>query len=356
MRKLLFCSFIFENGGSSHLNTELVRILSKRFDITLLSNKEFLTDEISNINLIEHQSYAVRSGFSNIIGIFRNMWIAARTERKIKPDIVLISVYETKYFVFGRLFFKDKKSLAIVENNNIDHLDKWINKACYSLYSKKIKHFVFEEFIREYLINKYNIPSNMVYVLPHVLYKSENEDSNNAGIFQCVALSTSNDEQKISELMEAENEFGILINRNTRMFIKSKSIEFDDGFLVVKKGFIPADYYNELTNSCRLIYAPFRSDYKYRMSGWVIDGFSAHKRVVATSFMLAKEYAILYPELISVCDNAIETLNLICELSSSDALIDFSRYEYDHSEELIINTVSRAIHDEEHRSQSPLEL
>ena len=62
MKKLLFCTFVFEKGGASHHNTELIKLLSTRFDITLLSKREFLTSEIENVDLIENDSYAIRRG------------------------------------------------------------------------------------------------------------------------------------------------------------------------------------------------------------------------------------------------------------------------------------------------------
>jgi hypothetical protein len=348
VKKLLFCTFVFEKGGASHHNTELIKLLSTRFDITLLSKREFLTSEIENVDLIENDSYAIRRGVKNVFGILKNMSIAAKCAKKLKPDIVLISVYETRSFAIGRLLFERNTNIAVIENNNIDLLTKWLNRICYKSFAKSVKHFVFESYIGEYIAEKYRIPDNLIYVMPHIMYPSESpprRDDKCETDFDCVALSNSNDESTIAKIIESERDNSILKKNNIRMFIKSRKTEFDNDYLVVKTGFIPIEDYHAMIDNCKIVYTPFPKSYKYRMSGSIIDSFSSHKRVVSSSFLLAEEYSRLYPNIIQVEDNpkdALELISKLCRLELSSCSTDFSKFEKDHSNSRMLSAVEEA--------------
>ncbi|MBP3793157.1 MAG: hypothetical protein ILA24_03850 [Ruminococcus sp.] len=311
--RILFCDFIFQKGNA-HVDTELVKSFVRNNKVTVMANHDRLTEKICGVDFVENKHYYRKKGTLKIYwGILRNMYLAAKYANSHKPDLVFISVYETRMFLLGRLFFKNKKNIVIMENANIDYLSQKSHLFFYKKYSNKVFHAVYEEYMKDYLVKEIAVPSERIFVVPHPCYNYSFQNAITQ--YDCIAISGSNDEDIIREFVQYENKTHRLKDAGIKVLIKSKNTKFDDGFLKVDNTYYSNEEYNSLYSSARVIFTPFPKTYKYRMSGCFVDSFSHKKPVISSPIMLAKYYEKKYPNIISTSDNMDSIFNGIIQYS-----------------------------------------
>lgn len=350
MRILLFDA-LFPRGHKVQ-NNSFIRLLDKMGVDLYICAEHGWFELNNNVHLIKKSWVRPGENSSNAfiyrMKILQNFKMLESAIKETNPDIVFIVSYDIlSLAVFFPRLIKFRKKFLLLEHNNVDQLNNKIKRIAYALFKNFFHHLVFEDFIRKRLI-ELGVKANLISIIPHLYNQKINlpsVDKNDESIdhFHCVALSSSNDDSLISKIIEYENQKQILRKNNIRVFIKSKTLDYDDGYLVVKRGYIPSEQYDSLIRKCKVSYAPFESVYQYRMSGWIVDSFSAHKCVVATSFKLAVEYEKLYPGLIYVCDEPVAALDLICDLCKSNEKKQFDKFEYDHSEHLILKAFQQVM-------------
>ncbi|WKV08000.1 hypothetical protein Q2T46_10640 [Thermoanaerobacterium sp. CMT5567-10] len=187
----------------------------------------------------------------------------------------------------------------------------------------KVEHVVFEEFIKDCLMETHEINSEKVHVLPHQL--NENILKDNYQKYACVGLSNSNDENIISEIVKKENQEKILKKAKCKVILKSKVINFDDGFLKVLN-----NYLDDM---------PFPSTFKYRMSGTLVDAFSNNKIILCSNITLMDYYSKEYPsicKIIESVDDFFEYVIKINKLEINEQLNEFEIFKNSHSEDKIV--------------------
>lgn len=335
--KILFLDFLYPNGHT-RLNTLLIEYLSSFSNVIVPIpdghyEKVALKAEVIEDDVFKIEAGKVRSRLSTL----RIMWQSAALVRKKKPDYIFISSYDTLTFAIGRLFFPRNQKIFLLHHNNIDQLSNRIKRWAFSSYLNKVKHLVFEDFIKSYLMDKYNLNGDSIQILPHPLYINSvrNDDK---PIYDCVGLSNSNNETIISQIIELEKKEAVFSKGNRKVILKSKTQEFDNGNLKIVRGYLNSDLYDHYINNSRSIYIPFPLSYKNRMSGTLVDALSNEKIVFGSDIPLIKSYSLKYPEICKVVygteDIVYQILN-IGPIAHNTQLQDFENFKDAHSEERI---------------------
>ncbi len=340
---ILFCDFIFQKGNA-HVDGEIIKCMMNNHNVTILANKDRYPEYYLEANYVENKHYIREKGTIRIyFGILRNMILAARYANKNKPDVIFISVYETRSFALGRKFFKDRDKIIVLENANIDQLSNNSFRTFYDFYKNKIHHVVYEGYMKDYLTNTIGIQEELISVIPHPCYKSQ-ICTNPITKYDCIAISGSNDEQIIEEFILFEKNNGILKSNGIKVLIKSKKFQYDDGFLIVKNEYFTNEEYERLYEGCKVVYAPFPSSYKYRMSGCFVDSFSHRKPVVSSPILLAEYYKKKYPEIMyteSKIDDVIHRIITLIHNQIDDK--NFDSFLKNHSTDSLDNALCEMI-------------
>lgn len=344
--KILFCDFLFENGNR-HVDNFVIDLLAQDNDVYLAMNEDFVCREFinkKNVHILGNKYKETPSRYrKKLIQCLKRMFLASQYDRRINADIIYVSVYDTRVFSLGQFFFRNKKRIYIVENNNIDFLRFKSYRKAYNTFSNKVHHIVYEGLFKDFICNKMGVNSDLVHVIPHVQYRNEYSEDDSVidpnFIFDCIAISGSNEDLFIKELIRFEETYCLFEKNRIRVLIKSHKIKYETPYLKVICDYIPIDKYNQLYKQCKVVYAPFPSSYKYRMSGCYVDSFSNHRPIVATDIELAKYYHERYGNIIKPCSSIRESVDEIVYFCNNNVCLNFDRFERDHS----IDEVNKAL-------------
>ncbi len=346
--KILYLDFLCPVG---HLNLDINQIkrLSNIGDVYVISQKGRYTELPSNVRNIEKKSIEIKQGkFSNRMSSLKTMLISAIESRRIDHDYIIVSSFETIMFALGRYLFNKKDRIILFHHFNTDELSSRVKAFFFRTYMNKVTHIVFSEFIRDHLINKFGVNPRHVFVLPHHMNKIS-ITKGNAKEYQCVGLSSSNDENIIESIIRKEEKENLLKQMKIKVVLKSKEFEYDNGYLKVVKGYLEKEVYSDFIDNAQSIYMPFPNRFQFRMSGTLIDALTNNKIVYGSDIPVMRQYSIKYPSICKVVndENAfIETL-----LSNNDnnkKLEDeFDKFKEDHSEERIELILAKILNDSE---------
>jgi hypothetical protein len=334
---ILYLDFL---NPKSHLRLDVNQIstLSKIGKVTVLSPMGRYENLPNDVNLIEKKMLSVKNGkFLNRITSLRSMIISSLISRENKHDCIIVSSFETIAFAIGRLFFKRNSRIIIMHHFNTDELSNKVKATIFRTYMNKVEHIVLEQFIKDRLISDFGIKNCKVHVLPHHM-NIVNLSSQKKHKYNCVGLSNSNDESIISRIVEKEEENSILKTAGCKVVLKSKITEYDNGYLKVVKGFIENGEFEDYIESARSIYMPFPSEFKYRMSGTLVDALSNSKLVYGSDIVLMNHFASRYPAICKVINTAEDFFEYIINNRfnlNDEQLKDFNRFRHDYSTERI---------------------
>lgn len=343
--KILFCDLLLQKGNK-HVDECMLSILSEDNDVYYLSD-EIRSDQPN----ITYKTFCSNKNPSKIIPyyftLFRRMIECAKYAKLINPDVICFSTYENRVFPLGLPFFVKKNHIVVVENNNIDYLTNRLHYYAYRLFANTVHHIVFEQLFGDYLEKEQQVTKNNIHVVPHIQYRKEYEikqkEDNTTDVYDCIAISGSNDDTIIKDLINYENKNRFLEKNGVKLLIKSHSIQYESTSLKVIGDFIPIKKYNQLFKNCKVVYAPFPYTYKYRMSGCYVDSFSSHKAVVASNIELAKYYNKRYGDIIKPCCNIEETIKAIIYYCNNKVDLDFSLFENEHSYNAVKEALIKAL-------------
>lgn len=342
--KILFLDFLYPKRHVRQ-NITYINCLSKIAKVYVLAPKGRYTNLSSVVEIIERDTLAIKSGkLLNRLSSLKIMFISALIANSIKPDYIFVSTYETIMFAIGRLFFSTKSKFLLLQHYNIDELESKVKRWFFKRYMKKVEHIVFEDFIKDYIIKSFKLDPKKIHLIPHQL--NENFSIANKKKYSCVGLSYSNDENVISEIINTEKQKEILKKAKCKVVLKSKTQEFDNGFLKVIKKYLDDDEYNEYINNSQSIYMPFPLSFRYRMSGTLVDALSNHKVVLASNIPLIQCYASKYPEVCKIINNAEDFFSYVlnAKMIDEDKLYkDFKRFKEEHGEERIIEALKNML-------------
>lgn len=347
-KRILVMEELDNNRGNKNMAMHTIEILSKIADITVAALPGWFSVLPETATIIEYNvKYKCRiSQVTSFVRSLKHLWEAVKLDRKNHYDYILFLSYHT-VIIYLALFFLhiSGRRVFITHHNNIDTLStSRIKKFFFKQYAPKLNHFVFEPFIKDYLVSEYKVNCNKIFVLPHPKNKYESIDEGNQ--YDCLGISSSNDENWIQSVIDEEKVSGFFRKNQFKVLLRSKITEFDDGYLKVVKGLFTAEEYYNLYLKAKCIVLPFPDTFTYRMSGSIIDALSNRKKVLLSNIPLFYDYQNRYP---NVCQVGIEPKTLAKSIEdltkkacTKEQNKDFDKFDMDHSEEEIKNCLIKA--------------
>jgi hypothetical protein len=344
MKKILIVDFLCAEAHRN-INENLIECFSRSVETTVLSINKYY-HEIKNeweklgIHVIETNINIHNSGkIGTRVFSLKSMSISRQIIKKGDYDLVVVLGFETIAYSIN-VNFSLGKPTVVFHHRNIDELSrKQIYKKSFEHYKNKIFHFVFEKYFRDYLIHDIGIKQDHVYVIPHPV---NNREPFSAGHFSydCVGLSNSNSEEFISEIINSKDKFK---NNKVKILLKSKKTEYADENVIIIKGHLDYNTYNNYILSAKTILVPVLNSYKYRLSGSIYDGLVNKKIVFTTSTFYSTDYGKRYPGICIYVDNIDDLISKISSASYDNNIDSFNLFIMQHSKEETTKRINDAI-------------
>ena len=348
MKKILYMELLDNNYGNKHLDINIISSLVKFANVTVSYYKGFFETVPIGAEEVVYERPQCPYFWGKRIRTywihFKHMLVAANIIRRGEFDTVVFASYHNIMMLLCLLFRNKVGSIYIMSHNNLDNLStSAFGKFIFGIYSKKVNHIVFADFIADYLESEYNIPKDRIISLPHPLNITEHDDLK---LYDCVGISNSNDESWIEKLIELEKKEGVLSSSGNTVILRSKIHEYRNKGLIVIKGYLSDEDYYQYINHARSIFLPFPTDFRYRMSGSIVDAFSSKSKVIGSRIPLFMAFEHKYPAICKTVVDVNEFIEVITagrnvsNINEEEQFCDFLEL---HSQERILNMLKARI-------------
>lgn len=321
------------------LYVDYITALSMNFFVIVYTKKNYFIDEFSENNKISIQDLYVHKGARNRLTRFmRNIYVLHKT-RKVFNRIVenkLILTFDTVSFAYSNLIL-NLHNTYVMHHKNIDELENKVKRTFFKTYMNKVNHIIFEELFAQRLIGL-GVSKSKINVVPHSIHKNQSESISQE--YSIVGLSNSIDDEFISSMISFEKENSYFMRKKIKILMRSKKLEFNNGFLNVVNGRLSDIQYNELIEKTKYMFIQFPPNFNNRVSGALFDGISKGKRIISNRNALVSYYDSRYPSLFTMIEN-IQDISIVLDsngISNSDS---FEAFYKDHSIEKIKNDLFR---------------
>jgi hypothetical protein len=330
------------------LNNKLIYLLTLKANIILLTKDNYY-DDLNSENIKK-----VRTKFF-IPYKKRERWYIRETKLLLnslagwiaiyphKAKKVFFLTFDTINFCVSRIFFL-KKTIYLYHHGNPDGLRYNRYKRFFDFYKNAVNHIVNMDYIQSYLIYNIGVKSKRVFVLTFPI--PEMPSNVNSVIEKrklYIGLSNSNDEKIIDNIIEYENKLQLLKRHNIRLVLRSQERQYNNNDVVevLNKYVLNKDYehYYIIANGVIIIY---QQDYGYRVSGVLLDGLTAGKRVFGRNIPIVSYYAKKYPSNCIVFHTIEELFQKL--IAYKDIAIDVGEYKSflaDHSSQRVLDDLIR---------------
>lgn len=345
--KVLYANLLFGDHifGHKNLDTNILKALKDISDVYLICPVgwyPFPDPKINQIQYSENKIYG-KNRFTYYLTVVSNIYRAIRADRKNKFDYIIFASYDT---ILGCLlsFFKHSKTrVFVIQHENLDQISmSGKTRFFFNLYKNLINHFVFELFIKEYMAKELGVQENKIAVLPHPvnIVKKDRERR-----YDCVAISNSNNEELIQKLLEIQKTQRIFEKKKKKIIMRSRKIEYDDGYLKIFRGFIDESEYDEIIGNAKRLYLPYPDSFRQRVSGNLVDALSNHISVIGSDIPVFNFYAEKYPGICHVTNRIEDVIRMIIQGEDTGLQTDneFNKFVEEHSLEAVKESLSNII-------------
>ncbi len=333
MGKILYIDLLSPSGHKT-FNELTLNALKSEYEVFIVGRKNFIKNEEINLIIPEkffHKSNKIKNRINEIKKI---KWILLNLKDQ-NYDKVVFSSYETISFsIMSKKILNMGKKIMVFNHNNIDEIDKSIiKKFFYTKINKKIIHLVFEDYIKQFLINKKL--KNNIKVIPHIVLKNkiENSDINEKDI-QIFVPSLYHDTLYINRIIKNNN------NNDYKLIIKSKNNYNDKN--VESKAFF--DDYERVFIKSNFILLPLTIDYNYRVSNIINESFSYGKIIFSYKNKLTQFIKKQYPNSIYIIDRNVsinDMIKIYKNVDKSKYQKEQKKYLTEHSKEKFLNAFKK---------------
>lgn len=342
-KKILIYDYLFVQGHI-HPNAHYINLLSKRYDVYVISINGYYNCFLqnNNIKIIDiHTRYSVQKLRKKRIYQIHFCAAVSKIVKERNIDQILFLSYDTPSFSISRLFFRRECTLVIQEHNNIDRLkQRKIELWLYKSFANRTKHIVYEKFMRDALVSNYAVKAKRIYVLPrakyaYMVHRTEKK-------YSAIGLSGSNDMLFVDEIVRYSEKNAASLE-GIRILLKAVEKFSDNAIVRIVNKRVSDEEYEEFFNSTRVIIDPLPSTFEYRMSAVLFEGLSSRKIIIGTNTLIIREFASRYPHICFVAGNAEELFKIIQNVSPTETeeeRIEFDKFNNDYSDEKTMNVFS----------------
>ncbi len=336
--KLLYFDSLFSEGHKQFNNRYISIMRSMGINVIVLAPPGWFDEcyeSVSGFRFFTGKECTEKKVSSRVKVLFNCLNLFKSGQMK-ETDVIYFASYDIiVFFIFFLLISRYKSKIVLQQHNNVDQLCNMVKRLVFSLFSNKVRHFVFEDYIGKELEN-YGVDSTRIFVIPHPLPHPDNIDAyKGTKCNKVFGPSNSNSESIIDELVSLHERKKTLNGIGATILLKSQSISYDDTILKVSPGWIDKQMYYKLMAESGFLFLPFSpSKYTYRVSNSFFEGVIYRKKIITTRFMLAEYYEKKYPNICRIVDNLEDLRNAILTYERIDNK-SLNEFVNDHSDDVI---------------------
>lgn len=326
--------------GHKEIDKKMIKILSQMGNVYYFAKKEFIKSEELEISInivqlskqfnLRHISFAIKiARLLNLLLIYRKM-----KREKIKLDaLVLLSIDNSLSKSIKKLF--GSIPIYAIHHDDIDKINR------YSSHMRKkfncLNHLVFEEYIKNGLIQKTGCEESKIFVIPHpIVFKSERKRILDGASKCLLGIGWSNDEDFINNCIEISK--NLKEKLPYKIVLRSKIYAYEDDNLKVISGFLSKQAYDNLIEQADIQLIWYPSSFCYRYSATFQTALLQSSYVIVNNVFLGKELKKQYPNSVYIMKTAKELFKLSDEIvNRKPDKSDIERMEKKHSDESILN-------------------
>lgn len=261
-------------------------------------------------------------------------------------DKIIYFTFDTINFA-AEYFFLKKHDVYLIHHLNTSELIIPRKAHLFKTYANKVKHIVFGDFIKSFLINTMKVDERRVLSLPHPILINKNLnlpesnriESMSDGRKLWIALGYATDLNLIDQIIEYENKTKLLENNNIKLVLRWFKQPFETKSISIISGHLETSLYNTLYASACGVLLLYPHNYKHRFSGAIMDALANGKPVIGSSIPVTNEFEMAYPSFCSSFKSVPDLFEKIIE-KSSPKTGDFQEFELNqfyarHSDNLI---------------------
>lgn len=345
MKKILIVDFLFVQAHND-FNKNIIECFAKYNKVTVLDvNNYYYSErelwERNGVKVISKSLKLKKTGaFMSRLYSLVLMKMAEKQYHEGSYDLMVTLAYDTFAFAIGRTFMKGIP-VALFNHKNIDELGSSLKLKAFNTFKNRTYHFVFENFIKSFLVEQNGVDIDKCFVIPHpVKFRAISKEGSKKN-YDCVGLSNSNSEEFIDAMLQLNEEYkknGIFILLRSKLKRQSKSnIKIINGFLDYKS-------YNNYLDKANKVIVPVPAAYSYRASGAIYDAFSRKKIVLTTSKLYSLDYRKRYP---GICFGISSAQDVIDRLKEREHKIQqnqsFNSFLSEHDIQVVANTINQVV-------------
>lgn len=348
MKKILIMDYIFPKGHVA-LNNNICQLISKIKDLDIdVINSDNYIKVFPNVNYLEFNLKKKNNGLIGKINQILNITTIYKKIQKNSYDIVWFNTFDTITFYFARILFRKYKKIFIVYHKNTNELKNKVKSYFFSRYKNKVNHIVFEEFIKEYLVDKNYVNNKLVSVVPHPIslkgriLKEEIINKPDTKLLTGCGLSNSNSKDLVENIVIKERESKFLEKNGFSLWIKYPyNICNDTKSINLIKYQLSDEQYIDIIEKSDFTFMPFSKDYIYRVSGYLLDALTRAKPVIGTGAEIINKYSELYPNLVYQYSSFEDLIEIVQKIGNSRKIyLDYMKFINRHSDDNILITLA----------------
>lgn len=285
--------------GHLALYRSLIGQLSAKHDLTIISYDTYFHD--LGINCKYKSLGEDVEKYKGFISYRVQQALATKRGLDLADGDVLFLSYDTvSLFLNYRTLVKHRSKILVIEHNNIDQLKRSkVKQFCYQLLPKTIVHLTFENYIANFLAERYNKTTKVI-KHPSRKFLERKETLKQQFLF---APSADSDYLFLEQV-------AICCNRNNVHLYAKENARFDGNIYVHTKQYF--DNYESLMLNARAIVIAI--NYDYRVSAVFYEALINQKKILFKDCLYAREMKKKFPEQVSILSGSGDFTSMLDQL------------------------------------------
>lgn len=351
MKLLIVDDFLF---GHKKLNNKIINVLKEKYDLIIMNYNNYYDnyyndEKIQIIEMPKRMPGFRRQPLKYISIIYNYIYLCYVIKKlKIKFDVMLFLHINNLGISYINNVFK-KNRIIVFDHDTVDAIKNKYELRRFNKYKNSVSHIVFDDFIKEGMIEKYGVNKELIYVLVHPLKDINiiiNKHSNSNKQKLIISTGWESDELLIQDIFLNLKDSSLLQQNNIKLVIRSSKISYADEHLEIFTGVLSDQEYLNLYKKADAVLLPYEKSYGMRYSGSALDTLENGKILIGRDIPLMKSFRSKYPNNCFVFDDFKDMIEIINNIKFNCHEEEHTKFLKNHSNEKFIESLLSIIEEE----------
>ena len=336
--KIAVCDLIFAKGHVS-VNLEFIRQMLKFAEVTVYDDGKYYSELPNDVRrTIVSISQETPGSIRGRLQYYKNAKRQIVELKKDRPDLVFVMTNDAIVFrLVVKSFLKFGKKIFIIQHNPSE-LQNGIKRKFFKGYCNKVYHLVLDTFMIDDLYTKYGVERNRIFLLPHPLKSFlKNVLVKN----RVVALSGSNDEEKVKEIVNLMQTTDC--PKDFQLILRSSKLAINIPNLVVYNRYLSREEYEMTMAEAKAVLILLPAHFQCRVSGVAFEALANQKIIIANRVPCIESLHNRYPNNVKIYDNMQQALHMAFRTGPLYDEKEYARLIQDHGTDAVAEAIKKII-------------